>query len=1306
DGGIDYIGRRDFQVKIRGFRIELGEIEARLLACPGVAQALVIAREDTPGEKRLVAYLRLAEEADAELAMAAALRAQLGEHLADYMIPAAFVMLDAFPLTTNGKLDRQALPAPDAASLARQVYVAPEGALETALCAAWSAVLKVEQVGVDDNYFDIGGDSIRSIAIVAAARQAGVELTIVDLFRHPTVRTLAQALAERIANICSTSSSTSSIDAQTADHSDLLAVADRALLPAEVEDAYPMTLLQRGMVFHNQYRHDAGLYHDVISICVTVPAWDEALLRTVLAAMSVRHPVLRTSFDMSGYSEALQLVWRHAGTPLQVIDLQGQDSAAQDQLVAQFVDAERTRAFDLASAPLLRIVVHLRSATSVQYNFSFHHAILDGWSVASFQTEMFNAYFAALAGAAPAAAAPLRLTPKAAALGEQRALASSQQRAFWRDYLDGHVYSALPPAEEQVDCASMDRNRVARIRPQVVEALQALAAELAVPLRTVLLAAHLRVVAMLSGRHDVTTGLVSNVRPEAHDGDKVLGLFLNTLPLRQQLQPGSWKELIRATYANELAVIEHRDYPYFQLHVDNGRNAYYEIVFNFINFHVYDDLKTAPQQGGYRQAFEATGFDLVANFACSANGIECELKPGKLGGAQTERILGYYLAVLEAVAADPGASHHDRHFLGQAEVALLLQELNATGADYPRELSVYQLFEAQAARTPDAVAVVADGQPLTYASLNAQANRLARHLRTLGAGPDALVGVCLERSAELVIAILAALKSGAAYAPFDPAYPAERLAYMAADARPVVLLTHSALGARIGPGAGAGVAQLCLDQAGELLACGDAGNLAPLSGPEHLVYAIYTSGSTGRPKGTLVHQRGFTNLVSWYIERFGIGAEDRVLLLSSIGFDLTQKNIFAVLLVGGQLHLSSAPYAPEQIWRTIGAAGITYINCAPSALYPLLPYFSAEQPAPLRQVFLGGEPIQCQLLHDRLARLPAPPLVHNTYGPTEASDVVSWFSWDPRTPRSSLPIGRPIANTRLYILDRERNLLPHGVAGDIYVGGDGVGRGYLHRPELTAERFVRDPFSGSAGARLYHTGDLGRWLPDGAIDYLGRDDFQVKIRGFRVELGEIEARLALCPGVQEAVVLASGSGAEQRLVAYVVPEPGAQLAAGALRSALAADLAEFMVPNAYVVLDALPQTPNGKLDRKALPEPDQQALARRPYQAPVGELETALARLWQDLLGVEQVGRGDHFFELGGHSLLGVQLALRIRQAFSVELAIGQLFEQPLLADQAAAIVSAQLTLYSVNDLDQLEHELDALGEEELRALLSESACK
>jgi amino acid adenylation domain-containing protein len=1246
DGGIDYIGRIDFQVKIRGFRIELGEIEARLLACDGVQEAIVIAREDEPGQKRLVAYLRTQPGAAPS---AAALNAQLGQHLAGYMIPSAFVTLDAFPLTANGKLDRKALPAPDQDALARSAYVAPQGALEQALCQAWSAVLKVDAVGVDDNYFDIGGDSIRSIAIVAQARTRGVELAIVDIFRHPTVRSLALALAARQG------------EAVPEEPLEILGDADRALLPAQVEDAYPMTLLQMGMVFHNQLEQNAGLYHDVFSNHVTLPAWDEAALRRVLAAMAVRHPVLRTGFDLLRYSEPLQLVWRDAEVPLTVIDLRALDTAQQDRTVAAFVDAERKSSFELGSAPLLRIFVHLRAAQLVQYTFSFHHAILDGWSVASFQTEMFNAYFAALEGK-DVVPAPLALTPKAAALREKQALGSERHRRFWRDYLDGHVYSALPPAEEVVDTASMDRNRTVKVSEAVCTRLQALAAELAVPMRTVLLSAHLRVVSMLAGKDDVTTGLVSNVRPEAQDGEKVLGLFLNTLPLRQQLARGCWKDLVKATYANELAVIEHRHYPYFQLHVDNGRNPYYEIVFNFINFHVYDDLKAGPQQAGYNQAFEATGFDLGVNINYNAQrGLHLELKPGKLGGAQTERILGYYLAVLAAMAADPEAAHDEHHFLGEAEARRLLVELHGNSVAYPQNELIHQQFEAHAAATPDALALGHEAQALTYAQLNARANQLAHHLVALGVRPDDRVAICMERGIDMLVGLLGIWKAGGAYVPLDPAYPQERLVYMLEDSAPAALLTQAALADKFATP----LRKVLIDGAAEMAAiaaCAIA-NPAPAAlglHAGHLAYVIYTSGSTGKPKGAMLSHAGVSNFARAQIAEFGTGPGSRVLQFFSFSFDACVSEITMALCAGASLFLASRDdlMVGEPLLGTIQRHAITHISLPPPVL-AALPH-DADLGA-LQALISGGEAYPPALADHWGARYRC----FNVYGPTEATVIAASYRYQPLH-GETMPIGKPLANTAVYILDSHLRPVPLGVTGELHIGGVQVARGYLHRPQLTAERFIADPFSGRPDARLYKSGDLARWMPDGNIDFVGRNDQQVKIRGFRIELGEIEARLLALPGVREALVIARDGGAssaDKRLIAYLTADGGASLTAAGLRAALSQQLAEHMLPSAFVVLDAFPLTPNGKIDRKALPAAEA-ARTDADYTAPRNDMEQLLCGAFADVLKLARAGFGihDHFFERGGNSLLIVKLHGLLAPHYPQRLAIADYFKYPTVA--------------------------------------------
>ena len=1247
DGNVEYLGRNDFQVKIRGLRIELGEIEAHLLSCDSVREAVVVAREDQPGEKRLVAYL----VADAGRTLAApALRTELSLKLAEYMIPGSFVTLDAFPLSPNGKLDRKALPAPGAA--AGSGYVAPSTQTEEVLCQVWREVLRVERVGVTDNFFDIGGDSIRSIAIVGKAREHGLTLALVDLFKYPTVAQLAIAIGERAGN-------------ELAEQPVMvLAEADRAMLPAGVEDAYPMTMLQIGMVFHNQMEQDAGLYHDVFSNAVALPVWQPETLRLALDAISAKHPVLRTGFNLRDFSEELQLVHASATIPMTVIDISNADRATQERLIAEFIDTERKTSFDFDAPPLLRIFVHLRGANTVQYTASFHHAILDGWSMASLQTELFNAYLGLLASKAESLVLePLALTPKLTAVRERAALNSPQHKAFWNNYLDGFAYCALP-APEASDTTPPQRRDNVDIAQDVCVKLQALASRLGVPMRTVLLTAHMRVLSALSGKDDVTTGFVSNVRPEEADGDKVLGLFLNTLPLRLKLGKASWTELIRATYDAELGLIAHRHYPYFQLHLDNGRQPYYEVVFNYTNFHVYDNLVAEAASAGSAQVFEATGHGLGVN--CSYNpakGIHVGLDASQFPVAQAERFLGYYVRTLEAMADAPDAAQHASEYLSDAELEQLLFAFNDTDVARPAGALAHQLFEERVASRPDALALEFGGQKLSYAQLNARANRLAHQLLAMGVQPDQRVALCVERSVEMVVGLLAIVKAGGAYVPLDPAYPAERLAFMLSDCSPVAVLTQASLASNL-PATGAPLLVLDAQDTLALLNAHGANNPDPAANglrADHLAYVIYTSGSTGLPKGVMNQHDSLCNLALAQSAMFGVLPDSRVLQFASFSFDASVSEIMMALVSGAALVLASRDelLPGEPLVSTLQDRAISHVTL-PSLAVATIPFDTALS---LRCLIMAGDACPPALAAQWAARC----TVFNAYGPTETTVCASMHRCDPEaTALTSVPIGKPMANTRLYILDANGQPLPKGVSGELHIGGAGVARGYLNRPELTAERFIDDPFT--PGARLYKTGDLARWLPNGSVEFLGRNDFQVKIRGFRIELGEIETRLAACAGVHEAVVLArEDHPGDKRLVAYVTVEQGATLVVADLRAALALHLADYMLPSAFVTLEAFPLTPNGKLDRKALPAVHVIS-SDAEYVAPRNATEEALCAAWAEVLKLDQVGINDNFFERGGHSLLVVKLHSRLGPQFAGRLAIADYFRHTTVARLAAHI--------------------------------------
>jgi len=1248
DGAIEYLGRNDFQVKIRGFRIELGEIEARLMQHPALHEAAVIARDDKAGGKQLVAYFTV--RADAAAPHVESLREHLLRTLPDYMVPSAYMALAELPLSSNGKLDRAALPAPDSSAFSKTEYVPPRDESERLLCRLWAEVLGLEQVGIHDNFFDIGGDSIRSISIVGKGKSLGLDFAIVDLFKHPSVAELAQYLRDDQGN-----------DTQPAITRYEPTAEDRDSLPAGIEDAYPISFLQLGMVFHNEYAQGSGVYHDVFSSHVAVPVWRPELLRAALSALCRRHPVLRTSFDLRNYSEPLQLVHADARIPLQVFDVSSLPVDEQNRDIAEFVDHERTTRFELDQPPLLRVFVHQRDPRAIQFTLSFHHAILDGWSVAALQTELFNDYAALVADeSASLPSGSLQLTPRTVVEQERHALGSAEAREFWAGYLADHQYCALPSADAGVD-PNDDRSSRLHIPDALSKGLQDLATRLGVPLRTVLLAAHLRAVALLSGKSDVVSGLVCNVRPEQTDGDKVLGLFLNTLPLRLKLRPSSWVELIRDTYQSELLVLRHRNYPYFQLHLDNGRADYFEIVFNYTNFHVYDGLDSDPDEPQFRAAFESTGYGLGVNFSYDpSSGLVLEINPASLSATQAERIRDYYAAILAAMVEQPDAAHHAQYFLPQSELQQLFAQFIPAPTPLPARQLIHQLFEDQVALRPGAVALGFGERTLSYFELNRQANQLAHRLIGLGVRPDDRVAIAFDRGMDMIVAVLGILKAGAAYVPLDPNYPSERLAYMLDDSDPVVVLTQEGIAGTL-PATRA--QRIVLDAADtqNILALLPACDPDPQSlglRPEHLAYVIYTSGSTGQPKGVMNHHLGLCNLAAAQIDEFAVDADSRVLQFVSISFDVCISEITMALCSGASLQLADAsallPGAP--LLDTMRRQRISHVSL-PMAVLAALPV-DADLPD-LRVLIVGGDVLPPALAEHWSTRC----TLFNSYGPTETTVCASNFRYRSES-SNNVPIGRPIANTSIYLLDAFGQPVPRGIVGEIHIGGIGVARGYLRRPELTAERFLADPYSAEADARMYRTGDLGRWREDGNLEFLGRNDFQVMIRGFRIELGEIESRLRAANGVNEAVVLAQEDGpGEKRLIAYVVARAESVLSTGELRTWMQAALAEHMVPSAFVILDALPLTPNGKLDRKALPVPGRER-SEVEYAAPRNEIEEQLCAAFARVLRFDRVGIHDRFFELGGNSLLVVKLHAQLSPHFP-GLAIADFFQHTSVAKLA-----------------------------------------
>ncbi len=1124
DGQIEFLGRVDHQVKMRGLRIELGEIESRLAEHPELRANVVLLNDRSDANSRLVAYIVPLHEPPSQTE----LRAFLGEKLPEYMIPSVFVTLDALPLTPNGKIDHRALPSPDTVRPESEtVFVAPRNRVEEILAGSWSQVLNVERVGIDDNFFVLGGDSIRSVQVLAKAQERGLEVTLQQLFKYQTIRKLGDHLA--------TSPSVSEVAPPT-EAFGMIFSRDRRRIPADVEDAYPLTLMQAGMLFQSDLQPDDALYHAVNGFHLQVP-FDQEALQSALQAFAALNPVMRTSFDLVNFSEPLQLVHRTVQIPLAVDDLRALSPAEQERAITDWIHVDKHRRLDLASAPLLRFQIHRRTEESLQFTFTAHHALFDGWSDAVFLTELLKLYLAIISEGAVAPAQPLAVSFRDYVALEREARGSDESRQFWIETLKDSDTTQVPgwssPLPDEQSQKRFETSHV-RLPAELGQKLNKLARSAAVPLKSVLLAAHLRVLAVLSGRSDILTGLVSNGRPEVAGGERIIGMFLNTLPFRAQLNGGTWKDLIHEAFEIELQTLPYRRYPLAQIQLDTGGQPLFDTAFNYMHFHIYQSLEEVDEmQVLGSNGVAETEFAVLSNFNVDLRHSLIEMllicDATKLHLDQIKLLPDYYIATLEAMASDPRSRYETHSPIPLDERLRLVEEWNDTAREYPEEKTFQELFGEQVERTPGAVAVEYEGEQLTYEELDKRSNQVAHYLMGLGVGAESLVGVCVERSATMVVGLLGVLKAGAAYVPLDPGYPGPRLAFMLADAQVAVLLTEAGLVAAL-PAAGLRV--VCLDRDWESIAEESEATPRVQCSAGNLAYTIYTSGSTGQPKGVQITHRALVNFLSAMRGEPGITAADTLLSVTTLSFDIAGLELYLPLLSGARLVLVSRETAVDgrELGRRIAASGASLMQATPATWRLLLEaHWSGSGQLKL---LCGGEALSGELAGSLLKRCGS---LWNMYGPTETTIWSTLARVASVGSGGVVGIGRPIANTQIYILDGGGQAVPVGVAGELYIGGDGLARGYLKRPELTAERFVPDPFSRHAGKRLYRTGDRARYRGDGELEYLGRTDQQVKLRGHRIELGEIEAALEQHPLVGEAIVSArAAADGDQRLVAYVV----------------------------------------------------------------------------------------------------------------------------------------------------------------------------
>ncbi|MFC5286434.1 amino acid adenylation domain-containing protein [Actinokineospora guangxiensis] len=1242
DGAVEYLGRIDHQVKVNGHRIELGEIEAVLTEHPGVADAAVAVRDG-----QLVAYTVGTADADA-------LRAHLAARLPEHMVPAHWMAMDALPLTSSGKTDRGALPAPERTRGTEREFLAPRTELEAAVATALAGALGIEAVGVHDSFFQLGGDSMRAIRAVGLLRSAGLTVSVQDMFTHQSAAALA-ALIERGAG--------TAVDEIVVERFAQLSADDRALLPADVVDAYPLAMTQAGMTYEMLAADHRAVYQNVSCYIVRddLPFAVEAL-RSAGESLIARHEILRTSFDLAGYSEPLQLVHAEAHLPVEWTDLTGLDAAEQRRVVEEFLLSERGKPVDIAHAPQLRYHVHQISETEFWLTHTEAHAILDGWSHTSVVAELIDTYRAIRHDRDPG----LKPVPEVRFADfialERKALASPEQRAFWAGKVHGDERLTLPEAWG-AHAADRKATIVEVQYADLLPRLRALAAVAGASLKSVLHSAHLKAMSVVTGRTRFFGGLVCNGRPEHDRGDEVRGMYLNTVPYAADTSAATWRDLVARVFAGEAELWPNRRYPMPAIQREwGGEGTLIEVAFGFLDFHVMD--------------WNSESVGMVDDFSPSELPLEVWTFPGilrlggrpsRIGAEQLELLARLYRHVLEAMAADPDG---DATAIGlpPADAAAAIAAGNDTDRPFPGGPFVHDLVRARAESTPDAIALRQGETTVTYAELLANADALAEHLAATGVGPEKVVGLHLPRGIDLTTAMLAVLVSGAAYLPLDPEYPADRLDYMVGDAAVHTFITLSTL---LRPVLPEGVRILEIDDhphprttpvpatpTRHDLAAGGRTPSPPIT-PESLAYVIYTSGSTGKPKGVAVPHRGALNLRHAQLEHLDVRPGDRVLQFASPSFDASVWELLMALTNGAELVLPPPDTDPGDLRAQ--AALVTHMTVPPSILDR---YSPADFPA-LRVVVSAGE----ACTGEQVARWADAATFVNAYGPTEIT-VCASLSAIPATGAPAAPsIGLPIGNVKGYVLDAELRPLATGVRGELYVGGPGVVRGYLGKPGLTADRFLPDPYSAEPGARLYRTGDVVSRNADGTLQYHGRADHQVKIRGLRVELGEIEEALAGHPGVAGVIVTVHrGASGDATLVAYTRPSDTPATGAD-LREHLRDKLPRHMVPTHYISVEEFPTTPAGKIDRAALPVPgDERPTLDLPYTAPRTDLERLMADTWAQALGVARVGVHDDFFDLGGHSLVMMRVIAALRTKAGVELRFRTFMEHRTIAGIAATV--------------------------------------
>ena len=1252
DGNIEFLGRIDHQVKLRGFRIELGEIEAVLDTHLQIERAVVLATDDLTGNKRLVAYL-----ASKESVKTAELRGFLAEQLPEYMIPSIFITLETIPLTPNGKIDRRALPAPDIRQEMEKSYQAPATAEEKSIADIWKTVLNLAKVGTSDNFFELGGNSLLAMQIISQMRQElGIDLPLNSLFDFPTITELALAI-EKYRQVASESI--------------------RDIEPIDREQNLPLSAAERSLWFFDRLHPQSCVYNIPLTFELN-GAVDPNLLEQSLNRVVRRHEILRTSYiEVDGQPQ--RLINPDLSLKLPAIDV------ARETDAIKIARQQARQPFDLESAPLLRAKVLRLPDNQSWLLITCHHIVFDGWSIQILFDELIQHYDALSNNAASLPELAIQYVDYAG--WQQQWLQSDEytkQLDYWRSQLaDATPLIELPSDRARPSVQTYAGDRVYfELEESLTQSLNSLSRQEGVTLYMTLLAAFKALLYRYTGQSDLVVGSPFANRNEANS-QQLIGFLVNTLVLRTNLADElNFQELLNRVKDVTLGAYANASLPFENLvkELQPTRDLSYNPLFQ-VMFALQKQLPTTQSGSdlswsiGESVNYDCSMFDLTLDLVETTTGItgHFEYNTDLFDRETISRMVGHWQTLLKGIFANPQAQITHLPLLTPTEQQNII-DWNST-KDYTEQKGIQQLFEAQAEQTPDTVAVIFQDEQLTYQQLNRQANQLAHYLKSLGVQGETLVGICVERSLNTIVSLLAILKAGGAYVPLDPAYPQERLAYMLKDANISVLITQTKYRAILSENT---VRVVDLDADWSKIVTYSTKNPVVSAIDKNLAYVIYTSGSTGNPKGVMITHQGLTSFTQTAIEEYNITQSDRILQFASINFDAAVEEIFPCLCTGATLVLrTDEMLALPVLFDTCNKLKLTILDLPTAYWHQLVAEISDRGiplPASLRLVIIGGEAVlpepvrlwqECVSKSNRNNNIE----LINTYGPTEATVVATSYQI-PNTPLvGEVPIGRPLAHLQTYILDKHQQLLPIGIPGELYIGGDSLARGYLNRPDLTTEKFIANPLNKEANKRLYKTGDLARYLPNGNIEYLGRIDNQVKLRGFRIELGEIESLLTQHPTISEVAVIVWEEAGNKSLVAYIVSS--SRLQSKEIRSFLQDRLPNYMMPNAFVLLETMPLTPSGKLDRRALPAPDL-STTEAEFVPPTNNTEAKLVEIWSKILNIDPLGIDNNFFELGGHSLLAVKLIAEIEHQFNRKLPLTVLIESPTVRQLAVTLQTSQ----------------------------------